>query len=114
MSIDGNVTWRINKHFRFEGGYSYNELDLPGGKYITRLTRARLNIAFNSKWSLSNLLEYDNVSEATTVNSRLTWTAMPGREVFLGINHTFGAPSFTKLHSEENLIVLKMRHTFRY
>lgn len=107
--------WRPNRHFRANLNYQYNEIDLPGGSFETRVVRLQLESAFSSTLSWINLIQYDNISETIGINSRLHWIPQAGREAFLVINHNLEDfdrdNSFHSIYSE---LTIKYSYTFRF
>ena len=67
------VTWRPTKHFTFRLAYDWNDIRLPQGEFVTRLSQVTTELAFNSDLSWINLVQYDNVTEEVGINSRLHW-----------------------------------------
>jgi hypothetical protein len=68
-----DVIWRPAAQFGFGLQYTLNEIRLLQGNFSTRLYGLQSRIAFSNKLSWSTLVQYDNVSEAMGINSRLHW-----------------------------------------
>ena len=80
-----------------------------------RLARAGLDVIMSSKLSWVNLIQYDNATETTGINSRLHWIPEAGRELFIVLNHSL--EDFDRDGSNRSLgadFTIKYRHTFRY
>jgi hypothetical protein len=106
--------WRQSAHFFLGLGFAQNAVTLPGGQFTSHLGRLRTDVAFNSRWSWSNFIQYDNVFETVSVNSRVRYEPVSGRELLLVINHgsTIAADnSFTSIGDD---FVAKVSYTFRY
>ncbi len=115
LQIGSNITWRPNRQFEFGLSYTENAIELPVGDFKVRLINMRANVAFNSKWSWSNLLQYDNVSETVGLNSRLNWIPENGQEGFLVFN--YGAQDLDKNNSfaSTNMdLSVRFSYTLRY
>jgi hypothetical protein len=109
------VTWRPDQHFFMGFDYNFQDVALPAGDFVVRLIRMNANYAFNSKWSWINLVQYDNVSKAVGLNSRLRWNPEAGEDLYLVINYNFGAEgAFVGMDSLNSEIVLKYTKTLRY
>ena len=78
---------RPSRHFRTGLNYQYNEIDLPGGSFVTRVVRLTFEAVLSSKLSWINLIQYDNISETIGINSRVHWIPQAGREGFIVFNH---------------------------
>jgi hypothetical protein len=115
VQVIGALDWRPSNHLYLQFGYEFNDVDLPDGSFITRLYRSHVDIAFNSKWSWLNLLQYDNVTDTASLNSRLRYNPQAGQDVYLVINRQFDVDPRTEvLRSTESEVILQIRYTFRY
>ncbi|MFQ6006754.1 MAG: hypothetical protein ACE5OQ_14780, partial [Woeseia sp.] len=115
LKIDGGVDWRPGKHLYLQLGYEFNDVDLPQGSFITRLYRMRMDIAFDAKWSWLNFLQYDNVTDSASINSRLRYNPKAGKDIFFVANRQFDVDPFSKsIRSSASEIVLKLSYTFRF
>lgn len=79
LTLGGSVDWRPNSRWYLGAEYEYNEVELPGGDFTTRLIQLRANVAFNVRWSWVNLLQYDYVSNTVGLNSRLRFNPRAAR-----------------------------------
>ena len=114
LNIEGELTWRPSRHFALSGQYEYFGVDLPEGEFVTRLLQARADVVFSSTLSWSNLVQYDNVSEAVGINSRLQWIPQMGRETYLVFNHELeDADRDNRFRSANADVVVKLGYTFR-
>ena len=115
FNIRGQLSWNASRHFRTSVGYDYNEVDVPQGEFVTRLVRLRMDVIFSSRWSWVNLVQYDNVSRTTGLNSRIEWVPAPGREGFIVLNHNMGdsggGDRFKPVTSD---LAVKFSYTFRF
>jgi hypothetical protein len=112
------INWRPSGRFRLGTGYEWNDIDLPGGSFVTRLASFTTEVAFSAKLSWVTRIQYDNDSDRVGVNLRLHWIPQAGREAFLVINHDllrdFDAYLDERFHSEAADTVLKYSYTFRF
>jgi len=115
ISTGGSLTWRPSKHFRLAARYDYNDIELPGGAFITRLMSLRADIAFTNTWYWENFVQYDNVSYSLGVNSILRWVPRAGREMVLVVNRTYidfiRQQHFNRVSGD---ITFKFSYTFRF
>jgi len=109
------VTWPPTKYFKFRLAYDWNDISLPQGAFVTRLSQLTTEFAFNSDLSWINLVQYDNVTEEVGINSRLHWVLQDGREAYLVLNHNMQDydrdNSFDETLSD---LSLKVNYTFRF
>jgi len=109
------LTWRPSARIRTNLSYEINEIDLPQGAFEVRLVRAGFDIAFSSRLSLVNLIQYDNVSEVAGLNVRLHWIPEAGREIFFVVNHNVADPDRdNRFHSVFSDVTAKVNYTFRF
>jgi len=113
--IAGEVSWRPTRKLLTTLSYDINDIELPEGRFISRLLGFRTEVAFSSTWFWFNLLQYDNVSEELGVNSRLQWVPRAGQEGFVVLNHNL--QDFDKDNSFQSTsadLSLKLSYTFRF
>ena len=109
------MIWRPSEHFRFGFGYQVNDIELPYGDFVVRLSSMRLEAIFSSTLSWSNLFQYDNVSEALGFNSRLHWIPQAGREGFIVLNHNMAdLDQNDSFHSTNADMSVKFSYTLRF
>jgi hypothetical protein len=114
VNIEGELTWRPSRYFALSGQYEYFGVDLPQGDFVTRLLQVRTDVAFSSRLSWSNLVQYDNDSEVMGFNSRLQWVPEVGRETYLVFNHEQEDPDRNNRFRSTNAdLVVKLGYTFR-
>lgn len=111
----GSLAWQPSPRFRATYGYNVNYVDLPQGRFTTRLFTAGVDIVFSSTVSWVNLVQYDNVSNTMGVNMRLHWIPRAGRELFFVIDRNYEDfdldNRFRVLTSDATV---KMNYTFRF
>lgn len=72
-------------------------------------------VSFSSTLSWTNLIQYDNVSEALGINSRLHWIPEAGRQVFLVFNYgLIDLDKDNNFVSTNSDISVKFNYTFRF
>jgi hypothetical protein len=108
------VEWRQSAHLFVGASFTENVVDLPSGSFTSHLASLRTDIAFNSRWSWSNLIQYDNSAELVGLNSRLRFMPDAGREVLVVVNHGYSVDALNSLSSTSNELNLKFSYTFRY
>ena len=106
--------WRHSAYFSMAAVFEENDVDLPSGSFTSHVASLRADIAFNSRWSWSNLVQYNNTDNALGVNSRLRFIPEAGREMILVFNHGASVDLNNELHSTRNDLNLKVSYTFRY
>jgi hypothetical protein len=116
--VSGEINWRPSGRLRTAFGYTFNDIELPQGDFVTRLVQFRTDVAFSSKLSWVTRIQYDNVSERMGVNMRLHWVPEAGREAYLVLNHNLSRDPIANLddrfHSEVAEAAIKYSYTFRF
>jgi hypothetical protein len=110
-----DLAWRPSPHFAAIFAHEINDIDLPSGSFISRLTRLRMDIVFSSTLAWTSFVQYDNVSELIGINSRLHWIPEAGREMYLVFNQ--GLQDFdrdNRFRTTQSDIVAKVGYTFRF
>ena len=113
--IGAGIGWRPSNHFRVTLNYDLNEVELPGGDFITRLVRARTDVIFSSTLSWLTLVQYDNVSETMGVSARVVWIPEAGREAYIVLNHNLQDLDLNnRFESRLADLAVKFNYTFRF
>ena len=87
VTLRPGITWRPSSHFALDLQYQVNDIELPHGAFVSRLTRVRTDVVFSSTLSWVNLVQWDNDTDEFGINTRLHWIPQAGREVYLVLNH---------------------------
>ena len=115
--VQSNVelNWRPSAKLAFGVSYQVNDISLPGGDFVVRLSSLNAQFVFSNTLSWVNLIQYDNVSETIGFNSRLHWIPRAGREGFIVLNHSLADQNKTgSFHSTSADVSVKFSYTFRF
>ena len=115
FSLLANTTWRPSAHLKVVAGVELNDVNLPQGAFVTRLFSLQADVAFNTRWSWENFVQYDNVSDTVGVNSILRWIPQAGRETVLAFNSQL--EDFRERNRFQSLssdVTLKLSYTLRF
>ena len=108
------VQWRQSAHLFLGLAFTENVVDLPSGSFTSHLASLSSDIAFNSRWSWSNVVQYDNTADVAAFNSRLRYIPEAGKEVIFVLNHGSDVGPDNRLSSTQSDLNLKLSYTFRY
>jgi len=115
VRLGAGIGWRPSRHFQFNLDYDFNDVELPGGHFITRLVQLRTDVIFSATMSWSTLIQYDNVTETMGVNTRLHWIPEAGREAFIVLNHNLQDTDLNnRFESTFADLAIKFNYTFRF
>jgi hypothetical protein len=113
--VFGEISWRPSGRLRASVGYTFNDIDLPQGSFVTRLATIGIDVAFSARLSWVTRMQYDNVSELMGINMRLHWVPEAGREAYLVLNHNLEDYDLdNRFHSSMSEAVAKFGYTFRF
>ena len=114
-NIVGDIAWKPSRYFAFGLRHDWNDINLPQGDFITRLSRVNMDVNFSSTLYWVSLIQYDNVSETIGVNTRLNWIPRAGQEGLIVFNHSFQDQDRDNVFRSELLDVsIKLNYTFRF
>ena len=114
-NLIGDISWKQSRYFALGLRYDWNDIDLPQGNFITRLTRLTMDVNFSSTLYWVSLIQYDNVSEVIGVNTRLNWIPKAGQEGLIVFNHSLQDRDRDDAFRSELLDVsVKANYTFRF
>ncbi|MBR9998346.1 MAG: carbohydrate binding family 9 domain-containing protein [Cyclobacteriaceae bacterium] len=114
-SFDIKAGYKIGVPFFIGIEYEQNHVDLPEGMFTTRVYRINADVYFSPDISLSNYIQYDNVTEKWGWQSRFRWILKPGNEVFLVWNSVMQSSSERdRMIMEENTVRFKVNYNFRF
>lgn len=82
-----SLSWNQSRYFVMSLNYDWNDIRLPQGDFITRLTSLSTQVAFSTTLYWISLLQYDNLSEELGINTRLQWIPRAGQEGFIVLNY---------------------------
>jgi hypothetical protein len=95
--------------------YDWNDVELPQGRFVTRLAGVSTQVVFSTSLAWVTLMQYDNVSEVLGVNTRLHWIPKAGREGFIVLNHNLqDLDKNTSFHSAAADFDVKFKYTLRF
>ena len=86
ISSSNKINLRLGDKFNAETNFNYNRLKLPNGLTNVVITGVRLAYSFTPRMFLQSLVQYNNVSEITSVNARFGWLKNANTGLFIVIN----------------------------
>ena len=86
ISSSNKINLRLGDKFNAETNFNYNRLKLPNGLTNVVITGVRLAYSFTPRMFLQSLVQYNNVSEVTSLNARFGWLKNANTGLFIVIN----------------------------
>ena len=115
VSMQPGIVWRPSSHFALDARFQINDIELPHGAFVSRLTRLRTDVVFSSTLSWVNLVQWDNDTYEFGINSRLHWIPQAGREFYLVLNHNLqDHDEDGTYHSMIADLTAKLNYTIRF
>ena len=112
ISSSPSLKIRFGDKFNSEISYNYNNVNLPGGNFITYLSRSRLTYSFNPKMYIQALLQYNNQSNESFINWRFIIQRSAASGLYVVYNQMEdydGIPT-----KRNNTLILKYSHLFDF
>ena len=103
----------LHPQLALEPGISVNWIDLPQGRFTTKLLSTRVTAPLTPRMFVSALLQYNSSANAFSTNARLRWEYQPGSELFVVLTegrNTLG-PGYPVLDTRG--FVVKINRLFR-
>ena len=110
ISSTNRATFRLGDKFNTEGVFNYNRLQLPEGDANVLISGVRLAYSFTPRMFLQSLIQYNNVSNITSVNARFGWLRNANTGLFVVLNIIKDTDYFDALNNQS--ITIKYSHQF--
>ena len=104
----------MTSQFSLEPRVTLDWIDLPVGRFTTRLIGSRVNFTMSTRMALSTLVQYNSSNTALSTNARFRWEYQPGSDLFVVFSDGRDtiATGFPRLQSRS--FVVKMTRLFRF
>ncbi|HLE68211.1 MAG TPA: hypothetical protein VJH87_00895, partial [Vicinamibacteria bacterium] len=73
----------ISPRLTFEPRLSWNWVDLPQGRFTTKLVSTRVNFSLSPRIFVGALLQYSSSSDSLATNVRFRWEYEAGSDLFM-------------------------------
>jgi len=111
VGYNGRV--EVTSQFSIEPRFTLDWIDLPVGRFTTRLVGSRVNFTMSTRMAVSALVQYNSTNAALSSNVRFRWEYQPGSDLFVVYSDgrdTLG-PRFPRL--QNRTFVVKATRLFR-
>jgi len=110
-----SLGYKINTPIFIGMDYILNNVYLPDGDFETRIYRVNANFFFGPDISLTNYVQYDNVSRKVGWQTRFRWILKPGNEILFAWNSSiFEAPEKDRFEVQQSYTRLKINYNIRF
>ena len=73
VSVGPGLVYRRGETLSAALDWSHNNIDLPGGSFVTDLGRLRLTYSFSPRLSVQTLVQYNSRTDTVATNLRFAW-----------------------------------------
>ena len=104
----------MTSQFSVEPRVTLNWIDLPVGRFTTRLIGSRVNFTMSTRMAASALVQYNSSNAALSSNARFRWEYRPGSDLFVVYSdgRDIIGTGFPRLQNRS--FVVKMTRLFRF
>ena len=104
----------ITRQFSISPGISINNIDLPQGRFTTKLATSRFTYTLTPRMFFSGLLQYNSSTNALSSNLRLRWEYQPGSELFVVYNDVRDTELRSTPLLQNRAFIIKFTKLFRF
>ncbi len=90
VQMGPEVSMRVGETFNAQLSWSRNDIDLPGGAFVTNLGSVRLNYSFTTRMFVQALVQYNDRADLWTSNIRFALLSDANTGLFIVYNDTQG------------------------
>jgi len=112
VGYDGRI--ELTSQLAVEPRVSVNWIDLPVGRFTTRLFGSRLTYTATTRAALSALIQYNSSSGTLSSNVRFRWEYRPGSDLFVVYSDGHEIASTRPVMLQNRAFVVKMTRLFRF
>ena len=113
--VNLDVTLRARPGVIVYLGSELNQVNLPEGRFTTRLFRATPELQFSQWVSAVNTFQYDSISRVLGWQSRFRWIVTPGSDLYVVYTHNWREnPSVERFATLNHRAATKLVYTQRF
>lgn len=86
VSFEPSLRFRLGETFNTEFSLSHNDINLPGGDFVTNLFRARMSYSFTPRIFLQGLVQLNDLDDIGSLNLRFGWQQTANTGLFVVYN----------------------------
>ena len=105
---------KLTPQFSVEPSLSFNRIDLPEGRFTTRLVTTQTIYTVTPLMFVSALLQFNSSTDVLSTNVRLRWEFLPGSELFVVYNEQRDTLARRFPELENRALIIKINRLFRF
>jgi hypothetical protein len=111
VSLGTTVNLRYGANFNTSIAWSYNDVDLAEGAFVTNLAQWRVSYSFTPAINVQSLIQYNDQSDIWSTNLRFSWLNTAGTGLFVVYNDTEGLGDLL-VGPQSRSFIVKYTHQF--
>jgi hypothetical protein len=107
FGLSPQVRLRLGETFNTELTWDRNDIELPGGQFVTNLVRHRVSYSFSPRVFVQSLVQYNDRSNSWSSNFRFGWLQQANTGIFVVYTdaHLIDELPFTRREPDRSFIV---------
>jgi hypothetical protein len=106
------VSYRLGDAFSTSLRYTYNDVTLPQGEFVTRLVTWRAGYFFTPRIYLQSLIQYSDQNDNWAANLRFGWLNTAGTGLFIVFNEAHGVGALERDTPLNRGLIIKFNRQF--
>jgi len=112
VGFNGRVD--MTSQFSLEPRVTLDWIDLPVGRFTTRLAGSRVNFTMTTRMAVSALIQYNSTNATLSSNARFRWEYKPGSDLFVVYSDGRDTARTGFPGLQNRAFVVKMTRLFRF
>lgn len=113
LALTPTIKFRAGDALTTEFNYQRNEVDLPGGAFVTNLIRTRVSYSFSSRVFTQALVQYNDRADLWSMNFRFGWLQAANTGLFVVYTDTHGLYDlFDRPERTDRSLIVKYSYMF--
>jgi hypothetical protein len=104
----------FSERFSAQPSYQFNDVDLPGGSFVTHVARLRLQYSFSNRVLTDGLLQYNSVSGIASIFARLRYIYRIGDDFYLVYRQSRGYDEGNYFGQSDRSVTAKATYSFNF
>lgn len=104
----------LSPQLSFEPAVTWNQIDVPEGRFTTKLLRTRADFAFTPRMFASTLIQYSSSEGTFSGNARFRWEYRLGSELFVVYTDERDTRGTGLPQLKNRALVVKINRLFRF
>lgn len=110
IANSGTLKLRLGDKFNSSFSLNHNDIRLPNGNFTAIVSGARLSYSFTPRMFVQSLVQYNSISNITSVNARFGWLQNANNGLFVVMNIVKDKDLLDGLNNQS--ITIKYTHRF--